>query len=49
MTEEFIEKNDSLVCRELKGIDTGRMLRSCPGCIEDAAEILAEILTKQGE
>ena len=49
VTEEFIEKNDSLVCRELKGIDTGRLLRSCPGCIEDAAEILAEILTKQGE
>ena len=48
VTEEFIEKNDSLVCRELKGIDTGRLLRSCPGCIEDAAEILAEILTKQG-
>lgn len=46
--ERFEEKNGSLVCRELKGIDTGRVLRSCPGCIEDAAAILADVLTDEG-
>ena len=30
--------------RELKGMDTGKVLRSCPGCIEDAANILSEKL-----
>jgi len=34
----------STICRELKGMDTGKVLRSCPGCIEDAAKILSEKL-----
>ena len=37
---EFEEKNQSVICRELKGIDTGKVLRSCNGCIADAVEIL---------
>lgn len=41
---KFEAKNNSTICRELKGIDTGRVLRSCPGCIEDAVEIVEEIL-----
>lgn len=40
----FIEKNGSSVCRELKGIDTGNVLRSCTGCIEDAAALVEKIL-----
>ncbi len=27
----FEEKNGSLICRDLKGIDTGTVLRTCPG------------------
>ena len=38
------EKNGSLICRDLKGIDTGTVLRTCPGCIEDAVEIVQEVL-----
>lgn len=38
--KEFEEKNKSVICRELKGIDTGKVLRSCNGCIADAVEIL---------
>lgn len=38
----FKEKNGSLICRELRGADTGRPLRSCPGCIKDAVEIIEE-------
>ena len=39
-TRRFAEKNQSLVCSELKGLDTGKPIRSCDGCIEDAVEIL---------
>ena len=44
MIGEFLEKNGSIVCRELKGVDTGKPLRSCEGCIEDAVEILDRCL-----
>ncbi len=44
--QAFIEKNQTTRCRELKGIDTGKMLRSCDGCIEDAARIANRILFK---
>lgn len=40
----FEEKNKALVCRELKGIETGRVLRSCPDCIMDAVEIAEKVL-----
>ena len=36
----FREKNGSTICREIKGMDTGKVLRSCEGCIIDAVEIL---------
>ena len=38
------KKRITTICRELKGMDTGKVLRSCPGCIEDAANILSEKL-----
>ena len=40
----FEEKNGATLCRDLKGRDTGKVLRSCSGCIEDAARIAEEIL-----
>lgn len=40
MTREFKEMNQSVICREIKGIDTGKVLRSCNGCVEDAANII---------
>lgn len=43
----FKEKNTSVLCKELKGITTGTVLRSCRGCVEDAAEILEEIVKKK--
>ena len=42
LSEKFADMNSSLVCRELKGVDTGSPLRSCNGCIADAADILEE-------
>ena len=44
LAAEFEKKNGSSVCRELKGIDTGKVLRSCDGCIEDGIRILGEYL-----
>ena len=44
LAAKFKEKNGSIVCRELKGIDTGKVLRSCDGCIEDGIRILGEYL-----
>ena len=44
LAAEFEKKNGSIVCRELKGIDTGKVLRSCDGCFEDGIRILGEYL-----
>lgn len=40
----FQEKNGAYLCRELKGVETGKMLCSCPQCIMDAAELTEEYL-----
>ncbi|MEI3340611.1 MAG: C-GCAxxG-C-C family protein [Eubacterium sp.] len=42
MAEKFQQQNQSLICRELKGVDTGKVLRSCPDCIADAIRIVGE-------
>lgn len=47
MAEEFIAKNQSTECRTLKGVDTGVVLRSCPGCMQDAAEIIEKHLLQE--
>lgn len=44
IVEAFARKNQATICRDLKGVDTGKVLRSCPGCIEDAVEIVQEVL-----
>ncbi|MBE5933054.1 MAG: C_GCAxxG_C_C family protein [Lachnospiraceae bacterium] len=44
LVESFKVKNGSVVCKELKGINTGKVLRPCPGCIVDAAELVEKIL-----
>ena len=44
LIRRFNEKNGSVICRELKGVDTKKVLRSCNGCIEDAVELTAAYL-----
>ena len=44
LAAEFMEKNRSVICRELKGVDTGTPIRSCEGCIEDAVRIIGKKL-----
>lgn len=41
---EFVKKNGSAVCKDLKGTETGKALRSCPDCIRDAVELTEKIL-----
>lgn len=40
----FEEKNGSVICQELKGVHTGKALRSCPDCIRDAVEIIETLI-----
>jgi len=40
----FVQKNHSSVCKELRGLETGKELRSCPGCIVDALEIACAVM-----
>jgi len=37
--EEFAQMNGSVICHELKGMETGKMLRSCRDCVIDAATL----------
>jgi C_GCAxxG_C_C family probable redox protein len=46
LVQTFKNKNESIVCKDLKGVETKKVLRSCQGCIEDAAMILEDILEK---
>ena len=48
LLKSFRAKNGSVYCRELKGMGTGVPLRSCRGCVEDAAELLEESLRADG-
>lgn len=41
---KFKEKNGSYLCRELKGVDTGVVLCSCPQRIRDAVALTEEYL-----
>ncbi|MDO4544937.1 MAG: C-GCAxxG-C-C family protein [Bacillota bacterium] len=49
LTKKFEEKNQSVICREIKGIETGKVLRSCDGCVEDAATFLKAYLDESEE
>ena len=44
IVEEFKNQNGATQCRELKGVDTGKVLRACPDCIRDAARIAESVL-----
>ncbi len=44
LTEAFVNKNGSMICKEIKGVETKKVLRSCDGCIEDAVALLDKYL-----
>ena len=41
MMEDFVKKNGTCICRELKGVDTGSPRRACPDCIRDGCMLAA--------
>lgn len=44
--EKFQERNGAIQCKILKGIGTGKPLRSCPDCVADACEFLEEFINE---
>lgn len=44
----FAAENQSVRCKDLKGVGTGTVLRSCSGCIDDAVRIACEVLGIEG-
>ncbi len=39
LVSEFLAQNKSLVCKDLRGLETEVVLRSCPLCIEDGVRL----------
>ena len=46
MLANFREKSGAIICRELKGVDTGKMICSCPDCIKHGVEVVEEQFAK---
>lgn len=46
---KFKEQNKSVICKELKGVGTGKALRECNDCVRDAALFLEEALGNAGQ
>ncbi len=40
MAQDFKSMNTSTICKDLLGTESGKKLRSCDGCIEDAVKII---------
>ena len=47
MGEAFAEQNGTMLCRELKGVGTGKVIRACPDCIRDGCALVEKILLKE--
>lgn len=47
LMNKFLERNGTTQCKQLKGVGTGKAIRSCDDCVADAAEFLDEILKTQ--
>lgn len=47
LNQQFRKANGSTICREIKGLDNGKVLRSCDGCIEDAVVLLTKVLEEE--
>lgn len=46
MLQSFLEKNGTIVCKELKGITDGKVKMECVDCVRYAAQLLEEQLDK---
>lgn len=46
IVDGFLEQNGTLVCSELRGDESGIVLRTCDLCVEDAVVLLHKLLQK---
>jgi hypothetical protein len=44
LSRSFAAKCGAVLCKDLKGIETGKMLCSCDDCVRNAVEALEEFL-----
>lgn len=44
---EFKERNGTVTCKALKGVETGTIIRACDDCVRDAAEFLEKRLSEK--
>lgn len=44
MVTSFMFTTKSLICKEIKGVDSGTPIRSCEDCMSDAAKAIEKIL-----
>ena len=44
LVQNFEHKCGATICKELKGIETGKVLRPCPECFRNAVLALGEVL-----
>ena len=42
--ERFREKSGAVVCKELKGVESGKILCSCPDCVRNAIAAMLEVV-----
>lgn len=47
MAEEFKNKNSSIMCRDLLGVDGAPKKRACIGCVQDAAMLIEKYLLEE--
>ena len=46
--EKFVEKCGASICKEIKGVETGKILCSCDDCVFNAVGILEEEISQGG-
>ncbi len=49
MVTSFVFTAKSIICKELKGVDTGVVLRSCEDCMADAGRAIEKVLLAPDE
>ena len=41
---QFKQQNGTVICKDLKGVETGKVIRSCDDCVRDAVTFLENAL-----
>lgn len=47
INDEFADLVGSIYCKDIKGLETGHILKSCDGCIESAVYIVNNLILKE--